>query len=52
MRGVLIVDKLECVVLNACYSKVQAKAIAKYILYIIGMQQAIGDPNYGTETID
>ena len=34
---------IECVVLNACYSEVQAEAIAKYISYVIGMNQAIGD---------
>ncbi|MEB3219188.1 MAG: CHAT domain-containing protein, partial [Nostocales cyanobacterium 94392] len=34
---------IECVVLNACYSEVQASAIAKYIPYVIGMNQAIGD---------
>lgn len=34
---------LECVVLNACYSEVQAKAINQFIPYVIGMNQAIGD---------
>ncbi|MEA5582892.1 pentapeptide repeat-containing protein [Nodularia harveyana UHCC-0300] len=34
---------IECIVLNACYSEVQASAIAKYIPYVIGMNQAIGD---------
>ncbi|MEO1186721.1 MAG: CHAT domain-containing protein, partial [Cyanobacteria bacterium J06636_27] len=34
---------IECVVLNACYSEVQASAIAKYIPYVTGMNQAIGD---------
>mgnify|MGYP001800895832 FL=1 len=34
---------IECVVLNACYSEVQASAIAKHIHYVIGMNQAIGD---------
>ena len=34
---------LECVVLNACYSDVQAKAIAQHIPFVIGMNQAIGD---------
>ena len=34
---------IECVVLNACYSEVQAQAIAKHIPYVIGMNQAIGD---------
>jgi len=39
----LFADKLECVVLNACYSEVQAEAIAKHIPYVIGMKKAIGD---------
>ncbi|MEM6403767.1 MAG: CHAT domain-containing protein, partial [Cyanobacteria bacterium P01_D01_bin.116] len=34
---------VECVVLNACYSEVQAIAIAKHIPYVIGMNQEIGD---------
>ncbi len=39
----LFSDRLECVVLNACYSEVQAIAIAKYINYVVGMKKAIGD---------
>ena len=39
----LFADEVECVLLNACYSKVQAKAIARHINYVIGMNQAIGD---------
>lgn len=34
---------VNCVVLNACYSENQAKAIAKHIRYVIGMNKAIGD---------
>ncbi|WP_088889491.1 AAA-like domain-containing protein [Leptolyngbya ohadii] len=34
---------IECVVLNACYSEVQASAIAQQVPYVIGMNQAIGD---------
>jgi hypothetical protein len=34
---------VECVLLNACYSEVQAKAIAAHIPYVIGMKQAVGD---------
>ncbi len=34
---------LECMVLNACYSKFQAEAIVQHIPYVIGMSQAIGD---------
>ncbi|MEH1899757.1 MAG: CHAT domain-containing protein [Nostoc sp.] len=37
------VKGVECVVLNACYSEVQAEAISQYIKYVIGMTQAIGD---------
>ena len=36
-------DHVECVVLNACYSETQAKAIAQHIPYVIGMKRAIGD---------
>ena len=39
----LFADYVECVVLNACYSEVQAEAIAKHIPYVIGMNKAIGD---------
>lgn len=39
----LFADRIECVVLNACYSEVQAEAIAKHIPYVIGMDKAIGD---------
>ena len=36
-------DSLECVILNACYSEVQAKVIARHIDFVVGMNQAIGD---------
>ncbi len=36
-------DQVHCVVLNACYSEIQAQAIAKHINYVIGMNQAISD---------
>ena len=36
-------QKVECVLLNACYSEVQAAAIHQYIDCVIGMNQAIGD---------
>ncbi|MGD1853683.1 MAG: CHAT domain-containing protein [Leptolyngbyaceae cyanobacterium] len=39
----LFADKIACVVLNGCYSAVQAKAIACHIPYVIGMNQAIDD---------
>ena len=29
--------QIECVVLNGCYSKVQAKAIAQHVEYVIGI---------------
>lgn len=39
----LFSKRVECVVLNACYSESQAKAIVQYVNYVIGMSQAIGD---------
>jgi CheY-like chemotaxis protein len=39
----LVADKINCVVLNACYSETQAKVIAEHIPFVIGMNQAIGD---------
>ncbi|PHI20210.1 hypothetical protein CEQ90_08450 [Lewinellaceae bacterium SD302] len=37
------VAPLECVILNACYSEVQAKAIAKSVDYVMGMNNAVPD---------
>ena len=34
---------IETILLNACYSEVQAEGICPYINYIIGMNKAIGD---------
>lgn len=34
---------VECVVLNACYSEVQADAISQHVNYVIGMNREIGD---------
>ena len=39
----LFANSVECVVLNACYSEVQADAIVQHIPYVIGMNKAIGD---------
>lgn len=39
----LFSERLECVILNACYSEEQAGAIAQHIPFVIGMSQAIGD---------
>lgn len=36
-------DNIRCVVLNACYSKRQAQAIAEHIDGVIGMSKEIGD---------
>jgi hypothetical protein len=36
-------NRIECVVLNACYSEMQASAIAQHIPYVIGMSNEIGD---------
>ncbi|MEA5553043.1 AAA-like domain-containing protein [Anabaena cylindrica UHCC 0172] len=35
--------KIECVVLNACYSEIQAEGIYPYVDYVVGMNQKIGD---------
>jgi len=34
---------VNCVVLNACYSDIQAQAIAQYVDYVIGMNNKISD---------
>ena len=39
----LFTGKVECVLLNACYSEVQANAISQHINYVIGMSQTILD---------
>jgi len=39
----LFADQVECVILNACYSEIQAEAINRHIRYVIGMNQSIGD---------
>jgi hypothetical protein len=39
----LLSDQVNCVILNACYSAIQAQAIAEHIDYVIGMKQGIGD---------
>lgn len=39
----LFADQVECVLLNACYSEVQAEVIKQHINYVIGMNQPIGD---------
>ncbi|MDZ8257015.1 CHAT domain-containing protein [Nostoc sp. ChiQUE01b] len=39
----LFQNQIECVLLNACYSQVQAEAIHQHIDYLVGMNQAIGD---------
>ena len=36
-------ERVKCVVLNACYSNVQAESIAQHIPYVIGMVGEIGD---------
>ncbi|BAZ66024.1 hypothetical protein NIES4106_07700 [Fischerella sp. NIES-4106] len=39
----LFTEQLKCVVLNSCYSEVQADAIAQHVNYVICMKKAIGD---------
>lgn len=33
-----------CVLLNACFSRVQAEGIVRHVPFVIGMKEAIGDP--------
>ena len=39
----LFQNDVKCVVLNACYSEMQSKAIHQHIDCVVGMNQAIGD---------
>ena len=39
----LFSEYIECVILNACYSEIQADAIAQHIDFVIGMNKEIGD---------
>jgi hypothetical protein len=39
----LFANQIECIVLNACYSEVQASKVARHINYVIGMKREIGD---------
>jgi hypothetical protein len=39
----LFSDCVECVVLNACYSTVQAEEISRHIAHVVGMGYSIGD---------
>lgn len=34
---------VECVVLNACFSREQAKVISEHGIYVVGMNKAVGD---------
>lgn len=34
---------VECVVLNACYAEIQARAIARHVRFVVGMSNAISD---------
>jgi len=39
----LVADQINCVVLNACHSEIQAEAIAEHIPFVVGMSNTIGD---------
>lgn len=39
----LFTDRVECVLLNACYAEAQADTIVQHINYVIGMKQAVRD---------
>src|SRR6185503_12536496 len=36
-------SQVNCVILNACFSEIQAEAIRTHIDYVIGMNKAVGD---------
>ncbi|MCB0739045.1 MAG: secretin and TonB N-terminal domain-containing protein [Bacteroidetes bacterium] len=39
----LFSNNINCVVLNACYSEIQAEVISRHINHVIGMKKEIGD---------
>ncbi len=39
----LVANNVNCVILNSCFSKIQADAISHHISYVVGMSKAIGD---------
>lgn len=39
----LFADEIECVILDGCYSELQASAIAQYISYVIGVRSEMRD---------
>ena len=39
----LLEDQVKCVLLNACYSEEQAKAISEHGIYVVGMSDSIED---------
>ena len=39
----LVSERVNCVLLNACYTRILAEAIGKHISHVIGMNQSIGD---------
>jgi CHAT domain-containing protein len=39
----LVAEDVDCVILNACYTDIQAVAIAKHIRWVIGMAKAVSD---------
>ena len=40
---VALFPQLQCVVLNACYSEVQAEALSEHVPYVVGMDQEVPD---------
>ena len=39
----IVADQVNCVVLNACYTRLQAETISRHISYVIGMKKSILD---------
>jgi hypothetical protein len=38
-----LAGEIECVVLNACFSALQAEEIARHVRYVVGMRHEVGD---------
>ena len=43
LAGLFELFEIECAVLNACYTDIQAQTISQHVSYVVGMKQVIGD---------
>ena len=39
----ILKDDIQCVIINSCYSRTQARAIARHVDFVIGWSQAVSD---------